>query len=59
MGKFEALIKMMVQCDIAASQDFCRLIGNSLVAPWLALSTLTAVGPGSILGQGRKTLQAV
>lgn len=59
MGKFEALIKMMVQFHIAASQDFCHLIGNSLVAQWLELSTLTAVGPGSVLGRGGKMLQAV
>ena len=45
MGKLEALIKMMVQCHIAASQDFCRLVGNSLVSQWLELSIFDCCGP--------------
>ena len=32
--------------------------GNSLVVQWLGLCTLTASGPGSILGQGTKIPQA-
>ena len=34
-------------------------VGNSLVAQWLGLSTLTAVGLGSITGRGTKSPQAV
>ena len=33
-------------------------IGNSLVVQWLGLCTFTAVGPGSIPGQGTKIPQA-
>ena len=33
--------------------------GNSLGVQWLGLCTLTAEGPGSILGQGTKIPQAV
>ena len=54
MGKFEALIKMMVQFHIAASQDFCHLIGNSLVAQWLELSTWDCCGPRFSPWSGKK-----
>ena len=37
---------------------FFRFDGNSLVIQWLELSTFTAVGPGSILGQGTEIQQA-
>jgi len=30
---------------------------NSLAAPWLGLSPFTAMGPGSMPGQGTKVLQ--
>ena len=32
--------------------------GNSLVVQWLGLRAFTAMGPGSIPGQGTKILQA-
>ena len=54
MGKLEALIKMMVQCHIAASQDFCRLIGNSLVSQWLELSIFDCCGPRFNPWSGKK-----
>ena len=34
-------------------------MGNSLAVQWLGLSTFTAVGPGSIPGQGPKIPQAM
>ena len=33
--------------------------GNSLMVPWLGLGAFTAVGPGSIPGQGTKIPQAM
>ena len=35
------------------------VLENSLVVQWLKLSTSTAKDPGSISGQGTKTLQAL
>ena len=45
-------------CNLFLVFKLSHLFGNLLAVQWLGLHAFTAKGPGSILGQGTKILQA-
>ena len=57
---FTDLYVCLDYCSFVATYILLKIVlGNSLAVQWLKLSTFTAKDPGSISGQGTKTLQAM